>query len=143
MNITEEELTKLINENGLRIINETPARQSVVNVQPIERQNKYHVSAKEDRTLNGIVYASKKEMQKAQELDLMLKGHPFSFYLRQVPFYLGAGITYRADFVLFKAYGVSGYEITVIEVKGMETPAWKLKHKLFKATYPNLTLEVV
>jgi hypothetical protein len=33
--------------------------------------------------------------------------------------------------------------VTVYEVKGMETPEWKLKHKLFKAKYPNLTQEII
>jgi hypothetical protein len=39
---------------------------------PTGPRNKYHVSPREDRTLNGITYASKKEMRKAQELDLMV-----------------------------------------------------------------------
>ncbi|MFA4917010.1 MAG: DUF1064 domain-containing protein [Syntrophales bacterium] len=110
--------------------------------------NKYHVSAKEDRTYNGITYDSKKEMQKAQELDLLVKAGEIDFWLRQVVFPLPGGITYRADFVTFVSVFYDEAEsphwnIEVIEVKGMWTDTAKLKMKLFKVTYPNLTLEVV
>jgi hypothetical protein len=46
-------------------------------------------------------------------------------------------------FVLRDEMRTGLYEITVYEVKGMETPEWKLKHKLFKAKYPNLTQEII
>ena len=38
-----------------------------------KKGNKYHVSPREDRTYNGIVYDSKKEMLFAQELDLRVR----------------------------------------------------------------------
>jgi hypothetical protein len=110
------------------------------------KKNKYNVSPKEDRTYNGITYASKKECKYAKKLDDMIERGEIDFYLRQVPFDLGAGITYRADFVTFKTFWDGhngGWIIKVIEPKGFKTPEWKLKLKLFKEKYPNLTLEIV
>ena len=108
---------------------------------------KYHAIKTEH---NGIVYHSKKEAAKAQELDILVKSRNITFYLRQVPFTLSGGIVYRADFVTFKAEWIAGppsdrthiWKIKVIEVKGFKTPEWKMKLKLFRATYPSLDLEV-
>jgi len=128
------------------------ARQIAVSlVQPSKRRSKYNAVP---TTYNGVVYASKKEAIFAQKLDLRLKAGELDYVLRQVPFDLGAGIIYRADFVTLKNQGMRSFwvgekksiglwEVTVYEVKGMETPAWKLKHKLFKDKYPLIALEVV
>lgn len=99
---------------------------------------------------NGVVYDSKAEADKARELDLLVKAGDIDFYLRQVNFPLPGGINYRADFVTYKAQWIAGppidrthtWTIEVIEVKGFSTKEWKLKQKLFKQTYPNLTLRV-
>jgi len=91
---------------------------------------------------NGIVYHSKKEANKAAELDLLVKAGEISFYLRQVPFTLPGNIVYRADFVTFDKDALGMWWVNVIEVKGFSTPEWKMKLKLFKATYPELTIEV-
>lgn len=94
---------------------------------------------------NNVTYHSAKEAAKAQELDLLVKAGLINFYLRQVPFDLGGNppIVYRADFMVYtKLLGGYWWLIKVIEVKGYETKEWKLKQKLFRATYPNLSLEV-
>ena len=116
-------------------------------IQPSKKRSKYNAIP---TTYNGIVYHSKKEAQFAEKLDLMLKAHEIDYVLRQVPFDLGAGIIYRADFValakrdvISKCTHIIQWQITVYEVKGMETPAWKLKHKLFKEKYPLIQLEIV
>jgi hypothetical protein len=116
------------------------------------RQNKYNVSPTAERTYQGVVYASKKEMKKAKELDLLVKAGEISFYLRQVPFNLGGipSVIYRADFVTFKAFvegepcheSIIAWGINVIETKGFQTPDSKLKMKLFKEKYPALTLVI-
>lgn len=56
-------------------------------------------------------------------------------------------ITYRADFEFFRLprgdFGMRlPEEHVVVEVKGMETPVWLLKKKLFLAKYPHIKLEV-
>ena len=122
------------------LLGEDTARRPVVQEQPIKR-SKYNAVP---TTYNGVVYASKKEAAFAQELDLKLKAGEVDYILRQVPFDLGAGIIYRADFVTITKYTQQyHWNVVVYEVKGMETPAWKLKHKLFKDKYPLIALEVV
>jgi hypothetical protein len=109
--------------------------------QSVKRQGKYNATP---TTYNGVVYHSKKEAQFAQTLDLQLRNGEIDYILRQVPFDLGAGIVYRADFVTITKYTQEyHWNVVVYEVKGMETPAWKLKHKLFKDRYPLIQLEVV
>lgn len=89
-------------------------------------------------TFQGRKYASKLEASYAQTLEMNKKGGHLLFYLEQVPFSLPGGITYRADFMEFWSNG----EVVVTEVKGFETPEWKMKHKLFEETYP-ITIHVV
>ena len=107
---------------------------------------------------DGSVYDSKKEASKAAELDLCVQAGEIAFYLRQVPFDLGAGVKYVADFVTFKnVYDHNdgpAYLTKVIEVKMWRkatskhpagffyTPEAKLKMKLFKEKYPDLELEI-
>jgi hypothetical protein len=48
-------------------------------------------------------------------------------------------IKYRADF----AYRDRNSHQVVVEVKGVETPMWKLKYKLFLHRYPDIRLVIV
>jgi hypothetical protein len=117
----------------------------------VGKQNKYHVAPKVERTYNGIVYHSKKEVQKAQELDLMVKAGDIDFWLRQVPFVIGYDplTVYVADFVTFKLYRYDhdNWDIAVLEVKPASEKAWapgaKRKLKQFRQKYPNLKIEVI
>ncbi len=139
--LTEEELEDVLKRNPELKVATAPPK--------VTKPHKYNAIRTE---YGGVKYASKKEAAQAQKLGLMVKAGEIDFYLRQVPFDLGAGITYRADFVTFKYETVEDedivdillcWQVRVIEVKGMSTLAWKLKHKLFKEKYPNLRLEVV
>ena len=125
------------------LLGEDTARRPVVQEQPIKR-SKYNAVP---TVYQGVRYSSKKEARFAENLELRRELGEFAYVLRQVPFDLSAGIIYRADFVTLSKetvdYGVIRWDITVYEVKGMETPAWKLKHKLFKDKYPLIQLEVV
>jgi hypothetical protein len=108
---------------------------------------KYHVAPKEERTYNCIVYQSKKESQKAAELDLLVKAGEIDFWLRQVPFLLPGGDKYVADFVTYEELKKASpryklWIIKIIEVKGMWTALAKNKFKRFKQAYPNLQVEV-
>jgi hypothetical protein len=155
MSITQEDLDEMLERNpDLKRVqaDSVVAWQAipidvVAQIQGSKRKNKYNVSAKEDRTYGGITYSSKKECKFAMDLDILVRSGSIDFWLRQVPFYLGGNppITYRADFVTFARVATHPklLLVTVYEVKGMETPEWKLKHKLFKAKYPNLTQEII
>ena len=94
--------------------------------------------------IDGIVFDSHMEGKYYSELKLMgVKGLKL-----QVRFPLQESFTkngkhfrdieYVADFV----YDEGGKK-RVIDVKGVQTPLFKLKRKLFEYKYPNLTLETV
>lgn len=124
---------------------------------------KYHVAPAPERMYNGILYASKKEATFARHLDLQVRAGEITYWLRQVPFPLPGNTTYRADFVIFKAFWDDNFPkasmqlwiVTVYEVKMYRkatqkhkegyffTPEAKLKMKLFRQQYPDLRIEIV
>lgn len=100
-------------------------------------------------TLDGIAFDSQAEAARYAELKLLqaagaiagLRVHP-RFEL-QAAFEDREGrrwpaIVYEADFV-YTEHGAQVLE----DVKGYETPVWKLKRKLFLKQYPALTLRVI
>ena len=97
------------------------------------RRNKYNVAPKESRTLDGIVFASKKEMLRYGELLMLAKAGVISELRLQPRYKLPAEIVYVADF----EYRRDGKTVAE-DVKGVLTQAYKLKRKLFRATYPDL-----
>lgn len=109
--------------------------------------SKYHVSAREDRTYDGIVFDSKAEMEYYRDIVLPLAatGEIVQYEL-QKSFVLQPGfrhdgkamraITYVCDFYLIYKDGRS----EVIDVKGMATPEAKLKRKMFLYRYPEENL---
>jgi hypothetical protein len=90
----------------------------------------------------GIKRQSVFRMHDVEQPEIKYVAYP---EIKLVPFPLGTNIIYRADFVTFARVATHPklLLVTVYEVKGMETPEWKLKHKLFKAKYPLLTLEII
>lgn len=95
----------------------------------------------------GILYHSKAEVNYARGLDLRIFAKDIKGWQRQIPIKLvvnGIKIcTYNLDF-----------EIThlddskeLIEVKGHQTAVWKLKKKLFEASYlaqnPNIKYTII
>lgn len=108
-------------------------------------QNKYKVSPKINRTYKGVVYDSKKEMERAIWLERAQECGLIKDLRRQVPFVLlesftdntgkkQRGITYYADFV----YEKDG-KACVEDVKSAITkklPVYIMKKKMFLFTYP-------
>ena len=88
--------------------------------------------------INGIKFGSKKEAKYYQELLLRKKVGEVIFFLRQVPFDIGANKKYYCDFVEFLANGM----VEFIEVKGYKTPLYKLKKSLVESLYPLQIKEV-
>ena len=98
------------------------------------------VAAKENRTMDGIVFHSEREMKRYWELKLLVRAGTIVDLELQPRFPLivnGAKIcTYVAD---FRYKDLSGR--TVIEdVKGMRTPEYVIKSKLFHALNPSLRI---
>ena len=97
------------------------------------RGNKYGVSPAASRTYNCYTYDSKKEAGYAQNLDILLKAKEIKDWSRQVPIKVEINgkwiFTYKVDFMI--TYNDDSLEY--IEIKGMETPYWKLKFKIVDA----------
>jgi hypothetical protein len=60
------------------------------------------------------------------------------FFLRQVPFHLPGGVTYRLDFMEFWVDG----SVHCVDAKGMKTRSFIDKKKQVEALYP-VTIELV
>lgn len=89
--------------------------------------------------VDGITFASKKEAAYYQTLRLRQKAGEVLGFFRQVPIDLPGGIIYRMDFLVFYTDG----SCEGIEIKGHETPEWKLKYKLLQEFYPWFELKVI
>jgi hypothetical protein len=87
---------------------------------------------------NGRRFASKKEAAFAATLDARVKLGEVSFYLPQVPIPLPGAGKYVVDFVVFQRDGL----VRFVDVKGVETPMFKLKRKQIEAVYP-FEIEVI
>ena len=141
----------------------TEIRHSVSSVFSQPKQNKYHVSSAPDRTYKGVVYDSKREMLYYRDtLEPRLLSGELDYVLPHVCFPLGAGVKYECDFLTMKdrtdhetgADRLAAWEVEVIEVKMWRkatakhaagfffTPDAKIKMKLFREQYKELTLEV-
>lgn len=111
----------------------------------LEKRHKYNVSSKDSRTWNGVVYDSRKEMERAVELSLMERAGQIKNLRRQVPFVLQdkftdntgkaqRAVTYVCDFM----YEQDGKTV-VEDVKSkmtMKLPEYRLKKKMFLYRYP-------
>lgn len=113
------------------------------------RRSKYGVrtdaKGKLDRTCDGIVFASQREMKRYCELKLMEKVGAVSGIELQpaYPLYVWDTVNkvatpigkYVADF-RYVLHSPSGLVIDVVEdVKGVKTPVYRLKKKMVEAQY--------
>lgn len=107
-----------------------------------KKRNKYNVADAEDRTYGvdkhgePVVFHSAAEAERAQELDLLLRGKVITGYERQVEFQLGEDTIYVADFVVH-GFDLSNATATwVEEIKGFETREFKRVRRLWKKYGP-------
>lgn len=99
---------------------------------------KHKFNAKQANDSQGIKYSSKLERNHAERLILLQKAGDVLFFLRQVPFHLPGGVTYRADFMVFWKNG----DCTIEECKGLDLPMGKLKRAQVEELYP-VTIKVI
>ena len=106
----------------------------------VKKKSKY--GAKKTR-VDGICFDSKREADYYCELKLRQRSGDILGFCRQPRFPLISDsdeqTEYVADFIVFNVDGIPD----VIDIKGMETDVFKLKHKLFKAQYPKIELQIV
>lgn len=101
--------------------------------EPRSRRNKFGVSSRERRTVDGIVFASRLEAARYVELKELQQMGAIVGFLRQVTFTLGVPENrYRVDFLVFSEYGACWAEDT----KGMTRPADLKNFKLWAAYAP-------
>jgi hypothetical protein len=82
-------------------------------------------------------FDSRKEAKRCRELRLRLKAREIPWLARQVEFILPGGVIYRADFVYPSGEPLTGSGIVVEDVKGVRTPAFRIKARLMaEAGYP-------
>jgi hypothetical protein len=82
----------------------------------------------------GREYASKREAERASQLDLMKRAGEIAGWIPQYPFLLAGGIKYVADFVVLLPDGTWRAE----DVKSPATrriATYRLKRKLFRAIF--------
>ena len=103
----------------------------------MKRIHRHKYNAK-TTTVDNIKFSSKKEARYYQDLLLRQRAGEVVFVLRQVPFHLPGGVTYRVDFQEFHSDGT----VHFVEIKGFETKDWIMKKKLVEALYP-VEIEVV
>jgi hypothetical protein len=102
-------------------------------------RNKYGVSTKARRTVDGIVFDSRAEMTRWMELRLMEKAGAIFDLKRQVvyPLHVNGYFIgkYISDFSYFPDRDPSKFSVVIEDVKGVRTPVYRLKKKLMKAIY--------
>ena len=126
----------------------------------MRRGGKYGVAPVEERTAEGIVFHSKREKDAYVGFRILEKTGQIAKLECQVPFHLfalrpraeiasglatdtgvisGVGVKvgiYIADFRITERDGT----IRIYETKGVRTPEYKLKKKIFSANYPHLRI---
>jgi hypothetical protein len=110
------------------------------------QKNKYRNIKTE---IDGIVFDSKKEAEYYQQLKYLKQaGEIRDFGVQQryelQPKFKKNGktyqaITYIADFVIINKDGTT----EVVDIKGVETKDFKIKHKMFEYKYQDLTLKII
>jgi hypothetical protein len=109
-----------------------------------DKQGRIRVSAKEDRTIDGVVFASKWEARCYKEFRDAFKPGAFTLQPRieLVPKFVGPdgekvrNVEYRGDFIFGPERKSPSSPLTqdhtLIDAKGMEDPVFKLKSKLLR-----------
>ena len=92
--------------------------------------------------VDGLRFSSKAEARRYGELKILQAAGEVFWFMLQPRFRLPGGIVYVADFLVVWGSALSPRfrAITVEDVKGHETQAFKLKRKLFEAQYGPLTV---
>ena len=111
-----------------------------------KRKSKYN---NQKTIVDGIKFDSKKEAEYYCQLKLLKQAGEIKDYRLQPRYELQPAfeknskkyraITYIADFAIINNDGTT----EVVDIKGVETQAFKIKKKLFEYMYPELNLKVV
>lgn len=92
--------------------------------------------------IDGITFDSRGESELYLRLGLLKRIGDVSYFLRQVPFHLPGGVTYRCDFMAVFIGGPHVGKTRYLDFKGFETREFINKKKMVEALYP-VTIELV
>ena len=104
--------------------------------------NKFGVAPRHERTLDGVVFDSKREMEVYSEFKVLKRcGEILDLELQPRVLLIPKPnkIEYIPDFRVVWKNGNEEW----IDVKGMETPEFKLKAKMFRHFYPTRKLVIM
>lgn len=100
------------------------------------RYNKFHVAKKIERTIDGIVFASKAEAIRYRELKLLeCAGKIKDLHLQPRFLLIPKTKTQSACYYVADFQYIQNKKIIVEDVKGFVTAVYKLKKKLFLYLY--------
>lgn len=88
--------------------------------------------------VDNIIFPSMREARRYSTLKNCKLAGLVTFFLRQVPFHLPGGVTYRLDFLVFWSDGNITYE----DAKGFKTSLYIAKKKMVEDLYPIKITEV-
>jgi len=135
MNMTYEQLMQLLKNNpALRIRPEDMAK--LKEVQEEEKKHKYNAKP---GYLDGIYFDSQAEMERYGELLILKLAKVIKDFRIHPRYKISQNKYYEADFEVIYPDG----HIEVEDVKGYETPEFKLKADLFREKYPDMTLKII
>jgi hypothetical protein len=98
------------------------------------------VAPKEDRTMDGVVFASKREMMRYSELKMLERCHIISNLEMQPKFPIVLNGVHVCNYIADFRYLTQNDKTIVEDSKGMRTEIYRLKAKLFHAAYPHLRI---
>ena len=100
------------------------------------KKNKYNAKS---TNYGGYNYHSKKEAEYAMDLDWKIKANLVDRFERQCKLDLRVNDEHICNyFIDFKVFYKDGH-IEYVEVKGFETDVWRLKWRITKATFDDMT----
>lgn len=103
-----------------------------------QKSEKPHKYKAKPNVVDGIRFDSKKEAAYYLALKDRVRAGEVITFLRQVPIHLPGGTKLVVDFLEFHADGTAH----VVDVKGMQTEAFKIKKREVEAIYP-FEIEIV
>lgn len=93
--------------------------------------------------VDGIRFDSKREAKYYEALKLRVAAGEVAFFTRQTPVHLPDGTKLVLDFVEYSEIpGTDGYRVRWVDVKGRETPVFRLKKRAVEHHYPHIRIEL-
>jgi hypothetical protein len=135
LSMSYSELIDLMRKNpAIRI-----RKEDMEQLEGLEESKKEHKFHAKPGYLDGIYFDSQAEMERYGELNMLILAKVISSFKVHPRYRVSENHSYEADFEVIYPDG----HIEVEDVKGFETPEFKLKADLFRAKYPELILKIV